>query len=241
MAIDRPAGDPAQLEASLPGSVLAELRALLAQNRPIEAIRRYSLATGADPTAAKAAIDRIGRAGARVSVGGAVRLFAAFFWLCAILAAIAAGWQAHDRRVVNDTWPRIDAEIVKCSVVAHTSTTRNPPFSTLACQFRYNLHDVEYTARTGSTGIPSAEQEAAMHAWVAHHRPGSRQVIHYDPADPRSISLGNADAAFQADTPALRLRVAALFAGGGLLFLALAACLAARQRQRSAASLNQEG
>ena len=233
MAIDRP-------EADLPGSFLAELRALLAQRRQIEAIRRYRLITGADLAAAQAAILRIGRADARLSLGGVVRLLAAFFWLCAILAAVAAGWQAYDRSVVNETWPRIDAEVVKCSVTTHGST-RNPPLSTLACQFRYNLHDVEYTARTASTGFPSAEQEAAMHAWVAHHRPGSRQVIHYDPADPRNISLGNADATFQADTPAQRLRLAALFAGGGILFLAFASWLAARQRRQDDAPANQEG
>jgi hypothetical protein len=234
MSIDPPPGsDHAARQESLPGTFLAELRALLAQGRQIEAIRRYRLVTGADLATAKTAIDRLGRANARVSVGGVVRLLAAFFWLCAILAATAAGWQAHERRIVNDTWPQVDAEVVKCSVVTHTPM-RSPTFATLACQFRYRVDRVDHTANTGSTGIPSVAQEAAMHAWVAQHRPGSRQVIRYDPADPQRISLGDADAAFQADTPGLRLRLAGLFTGGGVLFVALAAWLAARRRRDDA-------
>jgi hypothetical protein len=234
MSIDPPPGsDHATRQESLPGTFIAELRALLAQGRQIEAIRRYRLVTGADLATAKSAIDRIGRANARVSLGGVVRLLAAFFWLCAILAATAAGWQAHERRVVNDTWPQVDAEVVKCSVVTHTPM-RSPTFATLACQFRYRVDRVDHTAKTGSTGIPSVAQEAAMHAWVAQHHPGSRQVIRYDPADPQRISLGDADAAFQADTPGLRLRLAGLFTGGGVLFVALAAWLAARRRRDDA-------
>ena len=234
MSIDPPPdSDHAARQASLPGTFLAELRALLAQGRRIEAIRRYRFATGADLATAKTAVDRIGRANARISLGGVVRLLAAFFWFCAILAATAAGWQAHERRIVNDTWPQIDAEVVKCSVVTQTPT-RNPTFATLVCQFRYSVNDVEHTAKTGSTGIPSVAQEAAMHAWVAQHHPGSRQVIRYDPTDPQRISLGDADAAFQADTPGLRLRLAGLFTGGGVLFVALAAWLAARRRRDDA-------
>jgi hypothetical protein len=229
---DPSAGDRTALDPNLPGTFLAELRALLAQGRQIEAIRRYRLATGADRGAAKTAVDRIGRGTAHVSLGGGIRLLAAFFWLCAILAATAAGWQAYERHVVNDSWPPIDADIVKCAVVTHTPT-RSPSFATLACQFRYSVDDVDYTAKTDSTGIPTVAQEAAMRAWAARHRPGSRQVIHYDPADPRRISLGNADLSFQADTPAQRLRLAALFAGGGVLFV-LAGWLAARKRREDA-------
>jgi Protein of unknown function (DUF3592) len=230
MGIDRLARSSSGFVADLPGSVAAELRALLAQGRPIEAIGRYRLETGADLATAQAAVERIGRGDARLSFRGIVTLLAAFLWLCAILAVIAAGWQAYDRRVVSRAWPQIGAEVVKCAVVAHSST-QHPTFSTLACQFRYNVHDTEYTGRTGSTGVPSAEQQAAMHAFVAHHRPGTRQLIHYDPADPRRISLGDADASFQADTPASRLRLAGLFAAGGVLFVALGTWLIGRRRQ----------
>jgi hypothetical protein len=239
MGIDRQATKRAGGDRDLPGTFLAELRALHAQGRQLEAIRRYRLETGADLAAANAAVESIGRANARLSLGGLVRLFAAFLWLCAALAAIAAGWQAYDRHVVSTAWPQVDAEVVKCAVVAH-APAHKPPFSTLACQFRYNVRDVEYTGKTSSTGIPSAEQEAAMHKWAARHRPGSRQAIHYDPADPRRISLGDADASFQADTPAQRLRLAGLFAGGGVCFVALAVWLNARRRRREDASSNQD-
>jgi hypothetical protein len=232
MATDRPARDRAGGEADLPGTFLAELRALLAQRRQIEAIRRYRLETGADLATATAAIDKLGRADAPLSPGGLVRLIALFFWLCASLAAAAAGGQAYHRWAVSHTWSRVEAEVVKCSVVTH-KPAHNPPFSTLACEFRYNVRGAEFTAKTASSGIPSAEQEAAMRKWVAQHRPGSRQVIRYDPADPHQISLGDADAPFQADTPAHRLRLAGFFTGAGVLFVALAAWLAnRRQRER---------
>ena len=232
--------------ADVPGPLLTELKALVAQGQQIGAIKRYRLMTGADLAKAKDVIDALGRsvtpadalrsvgAGAvRTSLGGVIRLFAAFFWLCAILAGTAAAWQAYDRAVVRNTWPEIDAEVVKCTVVEHRG---RQPFSILACQFRYVVHGSEYIAKTGSTGIPSPEQVAAMRDWVAHHRPGERQVIHVDPDDPRNISLGDADAAFQADNLENRLRLAGMFAGGGVLLIAAASWLAARQPRRESAS-----
>jgi Protein of unknown function (DUF3592) len=228
MPPDHPAKDRAEAMENLPGSFLAELRALLAQGRQGEAIRRYALETGSDPAEAKAAVERIGRGTALVSLTGVVRILAAFFWLGAILAGVAAGWQAYDRHVVR-RWPTVDAEVVHCSVMTHRRIDA-AIFPTLDCQFRYRVQGTEHKARTTSSGsMPSVAEEAAMDDWVAHHPPGSRQAVHFDPENPLHISLGDADAPFQADTPARRLLLAALFAAGGVLFVAVAAWLRRRR------------
>lgn len=239
----------AMTEAGLPAPVLEELKALIARGEEVSAIRRYRQATGCDLATAKDAVEALGAgmpaapaagAGAalkpalRAKLVGTLRLFTGFLWLCAALAAIAAAWEAYDRSVVEHRWPVTEAEVVKCAIVTHSSR-RGPDFDTLGCTFRYRVEGVERTARTGSTGIPSAEQEAAMHRFIARHPPGARQAIHYDPADPRSISLGDADAAFQADTPQSRLRLAGLFAGGGVLLFAISMWLVPRLRAEDAA------
>jgi hypothetical protein len=42
----------------------------------------------------------------------ALRLVAWFCWLCGLIAAIAAGWQAYDRETVRTTWAELSRHVV---------------------------------------------------------------------------------------------------------------------------------
>lgn len=258
--------------AGIPQPLLSALTALIAAGQRIEAIKRYRLATGADLVTAKGVVDALaaGRprqgGGADASDGatpaprwwtqttipftldkaiGMVRLFALFFWLCALLAAIAAGWQAYDRDTVRRTWRQADAEVVACRLVDHQSSRRAidlwtlkevGPTLSLACTFRYSVAGRPYTGETRSHSSYAPAPTAAMQRWARDHAPGSRQPIYYDPAEPQSISLGDADAGFEPDTVEHRLQLALLFGAAGVLLFGGGLWLAAVKQRREASS-----
>lgn len=254
--------DPSSARRDIPAPLLSVLTALIGAGQRIEAIKRYRIATGADLVTAKTVIDALAAGvpppAAGTSTGanwqmkgsvpftmekgiGVLRLLALFCWLCALLAALAAGWQAYDRDTVSRTWPQVDAEVVACRLVDHPSRRRTIDLWTLkevgatlslACAFRYSVDGREHTAETRSHSTYAAEYTTAMQRWASAHPPHSRQAIHYDPADPQSISLGEADAAFEPDTPEHRLRLALLFGGMGVLLFGGGLWLATVKRRR---------
>jgi uncharacterized protein DUF3592 len=248
--------------------LLSALTALIAAGQRIEAIKRYRLATGADLVTAKGVVDALAAARPRQDDGagatpaprwrmqttipftldkaiGILRLFALFFWLCALLAAIAAGWQAYDRDTVRRTWPQADAEVVACRLVDHESRRHTidlwtlkevGPTLSLACTFRYSVDGRPYTGETRSHSSYAPALTAAMQRWARDHAPGSRQSIYYDPAKPHSISLGDADAGFEPDTVEHRLQLALLFGAAGVLLFGGGLWLAAVKQRREASS-----
>jgi hypothetical protein len=90
----------------------------------------------------------------------------------------------------------------------------------------------DFTAETRSHSTDVAALTAAMAQWVSDHRPGSRQMIYYDPANPPSISLGDADAVFEPDSVEHRERLALLFGAGGVVLFGIGLGLAAAKRRR---------
>ena len=253
--------------AGIPEALLAELQALVRGNETIEAIKRYRSATGASLVAAKQVIGDLaagrtprplspplsGRAWqVRANVpftlakaAGVLRLFAAFTWLCALLAAGAAGWEAYERHVVNTAWPEVEAQVVRCRAIERYRSRRRIDLWTmkeaardtaLACTFRFRARGQEYTAETRSHSTDRPALVAAMHAWVVAHPPGAMQSIRYDPADPRRISLGDADAGFEPDTTEHRIDLAVLFGAVGVVFLGGGMWLEAIRRRREASA-----
>jgi hypothetical protein len=251
--------------ADMPAPLRTALTSLIAAGDRISAIKRYRLATGADLVTAKDVVDALA-AGAALSGGagpsrgwqmqasvlftlakgiGAARLVAWFFGLCALLAALAAGWQAYERDTIRRDWPMADAQVAKCRLIEHESRRQGvdlwtleklgPPTS-LACSFRYSVAGREHKAETRSHSSDARAAVSAMERWVASHSPGTRQAIHYDPADPQRISLGDADAAFEPDTVEHREQLALLFGAAGVLLYGISLWLAAIQRRREAST-----
>ena len=176
---------------------------------------------------------------------GVLRLFAAFTWLGGLLAAGAAGWAAWERHVVGTAWPEVEAQTVKCQAVERYRSKRTidlwtmkeaPRRTSLACAFRYSALGRQYTGETHSHSSDRPALVAAMHDWVRTHPPGSTQSVRYDPAAPQRISLGDADLAFEPDTPEHRIDLAVLFGAGGALFFGGGLWLDAVRRRREAAA-----
>ena len=253
--------------ADLPPPLRAALLSLIAGGDRIAAIKRYRTATRADLVTAKDVVDRLA-AGTPLQAGGTgaqrgwrvqasvpftlaravglTRLFALFLWLCALLAALAAGWQAYERDTIRRSWPVADADVVACRPVEHhagrrridllTLEERGPPTS-LVCRFRYSVDGRQLEAETRSHSSDALSMVGAMHSWAAAHRPGTHQPIHYDPADAQRISLGDADQAFEPDTVEHREQLALLFGAGGIALYGISLWLAAIQRRREASSV----
>jgi hypothetical protein len=253
--------------ADIPEPLLSALQALIDAGQKIEAIKRYRFASGADLATAKGVVDALAagrprQAGAATSPAwnwqtqtiipftlakliGALRLVAWFCWLCGLIAAIAAGWQAYDRETVRTTWAQATAEVVQCRAVERSSSKRRfdlwtlselPRNTYLVCAYRYTALGRAYTAEARSHSTDKAPLVAAMHAWVTEHPPGQPQSVYYDPADPQSISLGDADAGYEPDTPERRLQLTLLFGVVGTLFFGGGLWLTAVQQRRDASS-----
>lgn len=107
-----------------------------------------------------------------------------------------------------------------------------PRRTSLTCAFRYGALGRQYTGETHSHSTDRPALVAAMHDWIAAHPPGSTQPIRYDPTDPRSISLGDADIAFEPDTPEHRIDLAMLFGAGGAAFFGCGLWVDAIRRRR---------
>ena len=176
---------------------------------------------------------------------GLLKLMAWFCWLLAAIAAVAAGWQAYDRGTVRDTWPEMDAKVLACRLVEHQDRRRTIDLWTLKevgmtlslrCAYRYSVDGRDYTGETRSHSTYAPELTAAMRQWVDDHPSGSSQAIRYDPADPQRISLGDADAGFEPDTPEHRTRLAFLFSATGVAFFGAGLWLAAVKQRREASS-----
>lgn len=176
---------------------------------------------------------------------GVLRLFALFTWLCGLLAAGAAAWATYERHVINTAWTEVEAQTVKCKAMEYHRSgrrtinlwTKEAAFNTsLTCAFRYSVLGRQYTGETHSHSTERAALVAAMHDWVGTHPPGSTQSVRYDPADPQSISLGDADLAFEPDTPEHRIDLAVLFGAGGALFFGGGLWVDAIRRRREASA-----
>ena len=172
---------------------------------------------------------------------GVLRLFAVFTWLCGLLAAGAAGWGAWERHVIGTAWPEIDAQTVTCKAVERYRSRRTinlwtmkeaAPSTSLTCAFRYSVLGRQYTGETQSHSTDRPALVAAMHDWIRTHPPGSMQSVRYDPADPQSISLGDADLVFEPDTPEHRIDLAVMFGAAGAAWLGAGMWVESIRRRR---------
>ncbi|HKW55383.1 MAG TPA: DUF3592 domain-containing protein [Stellaceae bacterium] len=249
---------------AMPAPLRAALTSLIGAGQRVEAIKHYRLATGADLVTAKGVVDALaadvpmsggdaaGSAPRRWQMQssvpftlakgiGVTRLVALFLWLCALLAALAAGWQAYDRDTIRRDWPVVDARVAACRLVEHQSRRQGidlwtleklGPSMSLACSFRYRVGGRDYTAETRSHSSDAPAAAKAMQRWAATHPPGTRQSVYRDPADPQRISLGDADAAYEPDTVEHRVQLAVMFGSAGILLWGVSLWLAAIQRRR---------
>ena len=102
----------------------------------------------------------------------------------------------------------------------------------MLCTLHYEVNGVPYDAKkiAGSTVFVSDKQidltkpkvtVAMQRDWISIHPRGFSLIIHYDPSDPRQISLAGADAGLQKNTPAEQLSI-----GQGLFLFGIVVLLA---------------
>lgn len=155
-------------------------------------------------------------------------LFAAFMFLA------SGGWRSYQQNIEATKWPPAEAQVIDCSVdfsYGHSGRTFGKRYRA-GCALHYEVNGVPYDAKkiAGSTVFVSDKQieltkpkvtVAMQREWARLHPRGSFLTIHYDPSDPRQISLAGADAALQKNTPAEQLYI-----GQGLFLFGIALLLA---------------
>jgi Protein of unknown function (DUF3592) len=143
-----------------------------------------------------------------------------------------AGWRTYRRYVESTQWPAIDAELADCRIHTWYDSTHGRRRSShyVQCVFRYEVADRSYETKAdvGSTvsvvdGQINLTQPsvslASLERWVHQHRKGSIETIHYDPSNPRSISLAGVDDEISIGTPTTSLQGVALFGCAGMILL----------------------
>ena len=148
------------------------------------------------------------------------------------LFLVAGGLRATERYLQATKWPAVEARVDKCEIhrYYHVQSHVSGEQDQVRCAFEYEANGVTYHAvkDAGSSIFHSAKQivlvqpkitRGKLAQWIALHPSGSWQTIHYDPADPRQISLAGADDDIQENTAAIQLKIAATLLSVSLALL----------------------
>ena len=167
------------------------------------------------------------------TIEGVLGLFGAFLVFCGVVLAAGSGGQVFRASRIRSQWPTVHAEVVDCRV--REAVDRAPNVSYLVrCRFRYDVAGVQHVAAFSTHSTSDQETVAEMRRWVAQHRSGTMQPIHYDALAPERISLGELGETI--DPPLVRqsLTAAGGFAGAGALLLVIARLRSRRSLARQA-------
>jgi hypothetical protein len=125
----------------------------------------------------------------RTRIAGVLGLFGAFLVFCGVGLAAGSGGQVYRASRIRSHWPTVNAEVVECRVRESVDRARNVS-SVVRCRFRYDVAGVEHVAVFSTHSTRDTETVGEMRRWVARHRTGTMQPIHYDELAPDRVSLG---------------------------------------------------
>ncbi len=160
-------------------------------------------------------------------VEGVLALLGAFLILCSVIFVAGSGGQVYRASRIRSQWPTVSAEVVDCGVHDGATDKSRRVSHLVRCRFRYDAGGTERVATYSTRSTWDADTTAAMHRWVAGHRRGTTQLIHYDRTAPDRVSLGDEGESIDPSQVGETLTAAGGFAGVGALLL-----LAARWRSR---------
>jgi len=163
---------------------------------------------------------------------GILTLFRYFLIFCAALLALGTGGQALRASCIERSWPTVPAQVVDCRIREIVTSKDGHGTYSLRCGFRY----VEYVEAISTHNTRSPATVAQMRSWGAAHRRGSVQPIHYDPATPRAISLGEFGQAIDLPLFDETLSGSTGFAAGGLILLLITFWRRSRRRLNNLAA-----
>jgi hypothetical protein len=142
-----------------------------------------------------------------------LRLFGGFCCIIALVLAVSALINAHERDNQLTTWPTAVATIRSCGIDEHrpmSSRGRSGGIIyALRCKVAYTANGVPVVGWAKSTPRPSGRNGTnftfsssgvmvtnpaeLFDGWMAHHRPGSQLPIRYNPATPGRPSFLGTD------------------------------------------------
>jgi hypothetical protein len=145
------------------------------------------------------------------------------------------GWKSYSQYVEYKDWPEVEAHVVKCSIggSAFYSSSRHAPVESLRvkCTFAYTVGSTarestvdvgdQITVSQGRVWPPPKVTRAKMEQWIAHHQPGSIQIIHYESSNPSNISLASANNDLQELVPGDRLLFGVITFAIGIVLIAI--------------------
>lgn len=183
----------------------------------------------------------------RLKSAALLRGFGVLSLLVACLFLAVGGVRAYQDHMRATQWPAVEAQVNEClihkyyTVRSHVSGEQDQ----VRCSFQYEIGGVSYQQEkdAGSSVFYSPKQmilvqpkitREKLHLWISRHPKGSAQTIHYNPADPREISLAGADDEIQQNASRVQLKIAATLFSVSAVFLFIG--FAARQRARSFAA-----
>ena len=167
------------------------------------------------------------------TIEGVLGLFGAFLVFCGVVLAAGSGGQVFRASRIRSQWPTVHAEVVDCRV--REAVDRAPNVSYLVrCRFRYDVAGVQHVAVFSTHRTSDQETVAEMRRWVAQHRSGTMQPIHYDALAPERISLGELGETIDPPLVGQTLTAAGGFAGTGALLLVIARLRSRRSLARQA-------
>lgn len=152
-------------------------------------------------------------------------------------------YRAHQERIQLQEWPAVTARVMHCYLDQYYPFQRDGGgvIYLVHCRFSYSVAGSEFTSTVDVPGEhhnirhPAQLPDDALHmkSWAARRPKGSFQVIHYDPANPESISLAGAADEIRSNTSAISLTAArqAICLGLGLLLTAILALQTVRKRK----------
>jgi Protein of unknown function (DUF3592) len=163
---------------------------------------------------------------------GLVILAGALALLGSLVFLGVGGSRSYQQHVEATKWPAVEAQVVNCDVRrSYGYSGRNWGSKSQArCVFRYEANGSAYeeSKLAGSRVFESKRQilltrpavtVGQIAAWVQRHPRGSTQTIHYNPTNPRDISLAGADAELQTNKPEDQLRIGKVFALIGIVLV----------------------
>ena len=126
-------------------------------------------------------------------------------------------FQTRQERIESQVWPAVTAVVDGCALDHYSRSSRRSVTYKIRCRFTYSVDGTDYQSRTQTVGqrrssfgdpdyLPPEAQQ--MEAWAQQHKKDSPMLIHYDPANPATISLAGADNAFRTNTSAISLTAA---------------------------------
>src|SRR5262249_24698727 len=153
---------------------------------------------------------------------GVLGLFGAFLLLCSVLFVVGSWGEARRASRIRSQWPTASAEIVDCQVRQGARDKSGNVSRHVRCRVRYDADGAEHIAPFSTRSTNDPQIVAAMDRWVAGHRRGTAQPIHYDRADPDRVSLGEYGESIDPSQVGHTLATGGLFAGVGGLLLTIA-------------------